>query len=129
MRPFQELTVWQKAHLAVLDVYSTTAQFPSHEQYGLISQMRRSASSVPTNIAEGSVYDSGWQFYRYLGMALASSTELEYQLILARDLNYIPADVHRQLDKDLAEVKRMLVAFRKTQRPSSPTNSGPPTKS
>ena len=119
MRPFQDLTVWQKAHLLVLRVYDVTRGFPSHEQFGLTSQMRRSASSIPTNIAEGSVHDTGAQFHRFLGIALGSATELEYQLILSKDLKYISDEIHHQLDKDLAEVKRMLVSFRRQQESRS----------
>lgn len=124
MRPFQELKVWEKAHAVLLRVYSVTQSFPQHEQYGLVSQMRRSAASIPTNIVEGSVFDTGWQFYRFLGIALGSSAELEYQLILSRDLGYITAEAYVSLDRDLAEVKRMLVSFRRQQKPAVvPTKS------
>jgi four helix bundle protein len=113
MRPFRDLIVWQRAHALVLDVYRESLGFPKHELFGLTSQMRRSAASIPYNIVEGSVFDDGKQFRRYLGLALASSAELEYQLILARDLRYLTPDQYAALDAPLAEVKRMLVAFRR----------------
>lgn len=113
MRPFRDLVVWQRAHALVLDVYSQSTGFPRHEMFGLTSQMRRSAASIPYNIVEGSVFDDGKQFRRYLGLALASSAELEYQLILARDLRYLTPDQYAPLDRQLADIKRMLVAFRR----------------
>ena len=113
LRPFTELVVWQKAHRLTLNVYAETHAFPRNEMFGLTSQMRRSAASIPTNIAEGSVFDEGKQFRRYLGLALASGAELEYQLILSRDLTYLPLDRFHPLNAQLSEVKRMLVAFRR----------------
>lgn len=125
MRPFQELIVWQKAHQLVLDVYGISHAFPREEQFGLTSQMRRSAASVPTNIAEGSVHDEGREFHRFLGIALGSAAELEYQLILARDLGYLTAVDHEPLDKAVNDVKRMLVRFRTRLR----TTTRPPVAS
>ncbi len=116
MRPFQDLIVWQKAHDLTLRIYGITASFPSHEIYGLTSQMRRSSASVPTNIAEGSVFDDGLQFQRFLGIALGSATELEYQLILATDLGYLALDNQKALDATLTEVKKMLVTLPKRQQ-------------
>ena len=116
MRPFQDLIVWQKAHDLTLRVYGITASFPSHKIYGLTSQMRRSSASVPTNIAEGSVFDDGLQFQRFLGIALGSATELEYQLILSADLGYLAPDDWKALDASLTEVKKMLVTLRKRQQ-------------
>ena len=116
MRPFQDLIVWQKAHDLTLRIYGITASFPSHEIYGLTSQMRRSSASVPTNIAEGSVFDDGLQFQRFLGIALGSATELEYQLILATDLGYLALDNQKALDATLTEEKKMLVTLPKRQQ-------------
>lgn len=123
MRPFQQLIVWQKAHQVALDTYRVTAEFPPDERFGLTSQMRRSAASVPTNIAEGSAYDDGLQFQRFLGLALGSATELEYQLILAADPGYITRDEASRVDSDLAQVKKMLVTLRRRERSAHSTNS------
>ena len=112
MQPFRNLKVWQRSHGFALEVYQLTRRFPSEERFALADQMRRCAVSVPSNIAEGSVYDQGEQFNRYLTIALASATELEYQLLLAHDLEYLPGERYQLLDAELAEIKRMLVAFR-----------------
>ena len=111
MRPFQELVVWQKAHQLVLDVYRDSNALPDEERFGLRSQMRRSAASVPANIAEGSARNTDGEMRHFLGIAFASATELEYHLLLAKDLAYISPDTHSHLDTRLAEVKRMLNAF------------------
>ncbi|MFN0146219.1 MAG: four helix bundle protein [Dehalococcoidia bacterium] len=123
VRPFQDLIVWQKAHRVTLEVYRLTTTFPKSELYGLTSQMRRSAASIPTNIAEGSVYDDNLQFQRFLGIALGSAAELEYQLILVTDLGYVDRETSATLDGTLAEVKKMLVALRKRERSAQSTKS------
>ena len=119
MRPFQELIVWQKAHAVTLAIYKETAKFPKEEQYSLTSQIRRSSNSVPTNIAEGSARESGREFHQFLSVALGSAAELEYQLLLARDLGYLSESTYMKLDGDVAELKRMLVALKKSLRASS----------
>ena len=126
MRPFQELVVWQKAHQLALAVYHESRAFLGDERFGLTSQLRRSAVSIPANIAEGSARPGETEFRRFLGIALGSATELEYHLILSRDLGYISRDTHARLDVPLAAVKRMLVAFiRRLQDapPPRPTDS------
>ena len=85
--------------------------------------MRRSAASVPTNIAEGSAYDDSLQFQRFLGIALGSASELEYLLILSTDLGYIDCEAATTINAILAEVKKMLVTLRKRERSAHSTNS------
>lgn len=116
MTAFQHLIVWQKAHALALQVYRTTGTFPADERFGLTSQMRRAAVSVPSNVAEGSGRSSDADFARFIDIALGSSTELEYQLLLARDLGFIHNDRYQELDELLAEVKRLLVGFRSRLR-------------
>lgn len=111
MRNFKELKVWQKAHLFALDVYRESQNFPADERFGLTIQLRRAVTSVASNIAEGCGRGSERDFGRFLGIAAGSASEAEYQLLLARDLDYLPADVHRQLDTEINEVKRMLNSF------------------
>jgi four helix bundle protein len=127
-RPFQQYVVYQLAHEVVLDVYRATDAFPRQEMFGLTSQMRRSAASVPTNIAEGSALDGSREFRRFLGIALASATELEYQLILASDLGYLETSRSTSLQSRVNEVKRMLVTFRRRLRDqaAAPTPEGDP---
>jgi four helix bundle protein len=111
MRDFKELKVWQKAHRFVLDVYRHTTSFPSEERFGLTRQLRNSAASVPSNIAEGCGREGERELARFLSIAAGSASEAEYQLILARDLGYLKHDLHRQLDDQVNEVKRMLNSF------------------
>ena len=107
MQNFRDLKVWAKAHHLVLDIYRCTRTFPREELYGLTSQVRRSATSVPSNIAEGCCRSQG-DFGRFLQMALGSASELEYQLLLARDLNFLQPDEFQALMDKTTEVKRML---------------------
>ena len=116
MRPFQELLVWQKAHAIVLEVYALSHSFPAAERFGLQGQIRRAAASVPANIAEGSARASSAEFAQFLNIALGSASELEYHLILARDLAYLTTDQQETLDARLAEVKRMLVTLERRVR-------------
>ena len=111
MQDFRNLKVWQKSHAVVLAVYKATAGFPKHELFGLTSQMRRSAYSIPTNIAEGCGRGSDPDFGRFLQMAMGSACELEYQLILAFDLGYVSTDIVQRMNRDAIEVKRMLTAL------------------
>jgi len=93
--------------LFALRVYRLTSLFPREELYTLTSQMRGSAASVPTNIAEGCGSD-GFDLARFLQIAMRSANELDYQLILARDLGYITEDAHLPLESELTEIKRIL---------------------
>ena len=111
MRDFKLLKVWQKAHQLTLSVYKETAAFPQAELYGLVSQMRRSSASIPTNIAEGCGRYSKTEFARFLVIAAGSASELEYQLILARDLNFLDASLYKDLENDVIEIKKMLFSF------------------
>ncbi len=87
MQDYRKLEVWQKAHQMTLFVYKVTQSFPTNEQYNLTSQMRRSAYSIPMNIAEGCGKASNPDFARYLDISLGSASELDYQVLLAYDLN------------------------------------------
>jgi four helix bundle protein len=114
MQDFRNLKVWEKGHALTLAVYRATSIFPQHETFGLRSQTRRSCSSIPTNIAEGCGRGTPADFARFLQMAMGSASELEYQLLLARDLEYLPHDEHHTLDRGVVEVKRMLAALIQT---------------
>lgn len=111
MRDFKELKVWQKAHRLVLDIYAQSRAFPADERFGLTAHLRKSAISVPSNIAEGSGRDGEREFARFLSIAAGSASETEYQLLLARDLGYLSPEVHRQLDAQVGEARRMLASF------------------
>lgn len=109
-KSFQDLIVWRKAHKFVLDVYKFTSNFPEHEDYCLTSQFRRSAISIPANIAEGFRRRGKTDKVRFLNMAQASLEEVRYYLILAQDLSY--GDVV-QMQADLGEISKLLDAYSK----------------
>ncbi len=111
MQDFHNLQVWRKSHELVLAIYSASAGFPDAERYGLTSQMRRAAMSIPANIAEGCGRESKPDLRRFLYIAMGSASELDYHLLLARDLEMLASTDHRQLQTELAEVKRMLTGL------------------
>ncbi len=108
MQDFRKLNVWKKSHDVVLKIYGVTAKFPPAEMYGLTSQMRRSSGSIAMNIAEGCGRGGDTDFARFLAMAMGSASELEYQILLAKDLNFVKDPDYNLLSSDVIEVKRML---------------------
>jgi four helix bundle protein len=105
MHPYRRLLVWKKAHALAVHARAVTYHCRAPD---LALQIRRAAASVPTNIVEGAGSQSNGQFVRYLGIALASSQETEYLLLLARDTSAIGADHHKVLSAECEEVQRML---------------------
>jgi four helix bundle protein len=108
VQDFHRLAVWQKAHDLTLRLYTTTMSFPRDETFGLVSQLRRAAASVPANIAEGCGRGSRAELARFLGIAAGSASELEYHLLLARDLKYLTESEYESADAETREIKRML---------------------
>ena len=111
MKDFRDLVVWQKAHDVALRVYQFTRPFPTEERYGLTAQLRRSASSIGANIAEGCGRGSDADFRRFLHIAMGSASELEYHLLLSRDLHYLGEKEYQSLNGAVTEVKRMLTSL------------------
>jgi four helix bundle protein len=111
MRDFRKLKVWEKSHRLTLAIYGATACFPRDEAYGLTSQLRRACASIPANIAERCGRGSATEFARFLSIAMGSASELEYHLLLARDLALLPAADYERLSNGTTEVKRMLTAL------------------
>ena len=111
MKDFRELKVWEKAHHLTLAVYQITAAFPRAELYGLTSQIRRSCSSIPANLAEGCGRNADGDFARFCSIAMGSASELQYHLLLARDLKLIKPKDYQELEQRVIEVKRMLAAL------------------
>ena len=111
MKDFRSLKVWEKAHALTLAIYKSTEQFPKQELYALTNQIQRAAVSIPANIAEGCGKDSDAELKRYFSIAMGSSSELEYLLLLARDLGYIQANTYQSIQTDLIETRKMLNAF------------------
>jgi len=116
VQDFRKLAVWRKAHHLTLKLYALTAAFPRDEIYGLTSQLRRAAASVPANIAEGC---GPWQqsdLARFLQIAAGSATELEYHVLLARDLGYLTEADFGATAADVSEIKRMLTGLMRRLR-------------
>ena len=111
MRDFRQLKVWEKAHALTLGIYSVTATFPREEMYGITSQMRRCSASVAANIAEGCGRTGDGEFHRFLNTAAGSAVELEYFLLLSRDLGFLSAEVYEKLQGEVLEVQRMLASL------------------
>jgi four helix bundle protein len=114
VKDFRDLTVWQKAHELTLAVYRMTAGFPREELYGLTSQLRRSCASIPANLAEGCGRNGDAELARFCSIAMGSASELEYHLLLARDLNLINPKDHDDLAARATELKRMLAGLQQT---------------
>ncbi len=111
MSDFRKLEVWQKAHKLTLDVYESTSRFPKAELFGLVSQLRRATSSIGCNIAEGLGRRSDKEFLRFLRISHGSATEVEYQLLLSRDLGYLSDAHYQRLNRQADEVSRMLTGL------------------
>lgn len=107
MRDFRKYSVWELGHELTLSVYHLTKPYPEEEKFGLISQMRRVSYSIPSNIAEGCGRESDVEFARFLTIARGSASELEYFLILSKDLNLIEEDYEALFDK-VNKTKRSL---------------------
>lgn len=112
MQRFTELKVWQKSHALVLEIYKLTSNFPQDERFGLISQLRRAAASVPTNIAEGSKRSHNRDYARFLNVAEGSLAEIEYLIMLSRDLAFVPGHHAQLLLTEVDEIARMLHRLR-----------------
>jgi four helix bundle protein len=116
MQSFRNLKVWEKAHAVTIEIYTASRSFPKEELYGLTSQMRRASASIGANIAEGSCRKGDTEFGRFLQIAIGSASELEYDLLLARDLRILEATDYERLSTGVVEVKRMLAALIRTCR-------------
>ena len=111
MRDFRGLTVWEKAHALSVELYGVTKSFPRDELFGMTNQIRRSVASIGANIAEGCGLGTEAQLAHYMQISMGSASELEYQLLLAHDLDYLPGDNYQNLNDAVIEVKRMLAPF------------------
>ena len=108
MQDYRNLRVWQKAHTLTLATYAVAAHLQKPDAWPVRDQMFRAAISIPSNIAEGAGRSSDLDFRRFLWHSLGSCNELEYDLLLARDLRFLPVELHRRLAGQLEEVRCML---------------------
>ena len=111
MQNFKELKVWEKAHQITLSIYKVSANFPKEETYSLTNQLRRAASSIPANIAEGCGKNTQADLANFLNISLGSANETEYFLILSKDLDYLTEEQFTILSKSINEVKAMLISL------------------
>ena len=111
MRNFKNYEVWKLSHELTLDIYNVTANYPNSEKYQIISQMQRAAYSIPSNISEGCGRKSDKDFNRFLQIALGSAHELEYFVLLSKDLNFINDEVYTRLDKKINLIKKRIYAL------------------
>lgn len=111
MHNYKELTVWQRSVEIATSVYKVTQNYPKHELYGLTSQIRRCTISISSNIAEGAGRSSDKDFSRFLNISYGSSFELETQLIISKELNYLDDSSFKELNSDLSEIQKMLYSF------------------
>lgn len=112
MQHLKDLKVWQRSHALVLEIYRLTKSFPNDERLGIVSQLRRAAASVPTNIAEGAKRQGRQDYARFLNIAEGSLAETEYLVLLSRDLGYLPLKESEMPLAEAAEIARMLHALR-----------------
>jgi len=103
--------VWEKAHQLTLNIYRASAGFPKQELYGLTSKIRRCSASIAANIAEGCGKRGNGEFHRFLQIASGSASELDYHLLLGRDLKYLGETEYKQLYSQLTELRRMLTSL------------------
>lgn len=125
MSDYKKLKVWEDAHQFTIDIYNITKKFPNNEQYGLTSQIRRSSSSVPTNIVEGCGQLDNGNLIRFLGIAKGSAFETEYQLLLSKDLNYITNEEYKLLLAKIQSIIHMLIALIKSLKNLKPVTRNP----
>jgi four helix bundle protein len=111
MQNYKELKVWEKAHSFTLKIYQVTKEFPKEEIYGLTSQMRRAAASIPVNIAEGCGRNSNLELANFLQISLGSTNEMEYDLLLAKELVYLSEPNYSELNILIGEIRAMLLSL------------------
>lgn len=115
---FRELIAWQKAMQLTKQVYVLTKAFPASEQYGLVSQIQRAVVSIPSNIAEGAGRPTQKELVHFLSFSLGSAYELETELLLAGELNYINVEQSKQINAEIVEVQKLVYSLMKKYNPS-----------
>ncbi len=111
MRNYRDLQVWSKAHHLTLELYRMSRQFPREEIYGVTSQLRRAAASIGANLAEGCGRRTSSELARFVKIAMGSASELDYHLLLSRDLGFMNGDDFTRSEAELTEVRKMLTSF------------------
>ncbi len=112
MRNFKKYKVWEDSHHLVLEIYKISKSFPKEEMFSLTSQLKRATSSIPTNFSEGCGSNSDKEFARYIGISIASCSEVEYLLILSKDLQFISIEEYEFLLDKLIQIRKQLYSLR-----------------
>ena len=112
MRDFKKYDIWKLSHQFTLTIYSISTSFPKDETYNLISQIKRSALSIPTNIAEGCGRNTDKEFNQFLNIALGLATETEYLILLAKDLNYLDEVNYILLEQQINTIKSKIYTLK-----------------
>jgi len=116
MQDYKELIVWQRSHEFVIAIYKTLTNFPKDETFNLVSQLKRASTSIPTNIAEGAGRFTQKDFANYLQVALGSSHEVEYLVLLSKDLGFLSVEHYNNHSQHINEIKAMLISLIKKVR-------------
>ena len=111
MKNYRDLKIWARSHQLTAEIYRATKTFPREEMFGVTSQIRRAASSIPANIAEGCGRDGDAELRRFLTIALGSACELDYFVLLATELGYISVEQGAKFGREALELRRMLGTF------------------
>ena len=119
MKNYRQLNVWSRSHQLTVEVYQATKTFPKDEMFGVTSQIRRAAASIPANIAEGCGRDGDAELKRFLNIALGSACELDYFILLATELGYLITEEGTRLGNEALELRRMLGTFIQKLKPRS----------
>ena len=109
---FREIEFWKRSRQLAIDIYAATKDFPRNEQYGLTSQIRRCAVSIPSNIAEGSSRSSKKDFARFLEISIGSAHELETQIDIAHNVSYLDGESYERINKEINEILKMTSSYR-----------------
>ena len=111
MQDYRDLKVWERSHQLAKEIYHATRTFPKSEEYGLTSQIRRAAVSIPTNIAEGCGRRSRPELANFLQIAMGSASELEYLILFVKELDMLSDNKYDPFSKEISEIKRMLASL------------------
>lgn len=111
MRNFMQLEFWRRGHQLTLKIYKATQNFPREEMFGLTSQMRRAAMSIPSNIAEGCGRETNAELKRFLMIAAGSVSELQYQILLCKDLSHIREELYNELNEEIIAIRKLIFKY------------------
>ena len=113
MKDFKNIEIWKRSHQLTLEIYRAAQQFPKEEMWGLTSQLRRAVASIPTNIAEGCGRRTNAELANFLNIASGSASEVEYEILLAKEVGYISTEQNESWTREISELRSMLAAYMK----------------